>query len=103
MKKILNCLLLASAFLATSCEGMLDEEVFGKPTSEEMLSNAENVAKVVGQAYAEVAWLHDHWGYWGITTLSADECVNPVRNPGNDWSDDGYWKGFKGHLQTSVA
>ena len=59
MKKILNCLLLASAFLATSCEGMLDEEVFGKPTSEEMLSNAENVAKVVGQAYAEVAWLHD--------------------------------------------
>ena len=50
MKKILKCLLLASAFLATSCEGMLDEEVFGKPTSEEMLSNAENVAKVVGQA-----------------------------------------------------
>lgn len=101
MKKILNCLLLASAFLATSCEGMLDEEVFGKPTSEEMLSNAENVAKVVGQAYAEVAWLHDHWGYWGINTISSDECVNPVRNPGNDWSDDGYWKGFNGHSWTA--
>lgn len=101
MKKILNCLLLASAFLATSCEGMLDEEVFGKPTSEEMLSNAENVAKVVGQAYAEVAWLHDHWGYWGINTISSDECVNPVRNPGNDWSDDGYWKGFNDHSWTA--
>ena len=101
MKKILICLLAASALLATSCKGLLDENVYGRPTSEEMLSNAENVAKVVGQAYAEVAWLHDHWGYWGINTLSSDECVNPVRNPGNDWSDDGYWKGFNDHSWTA--
>jgi hypothetical protein len=41
-----------------------------------------------------VKWLHDHWGYWGINTISSDECLNPVRNPGNDWNDDGYWRGF---------
>ncbi len=85
------------ALLMTSCKDMLAEETYGKPTSEEMLANADNVAKVVGQAYAEVKWLHDHWGYWGINTISSDECVNPVRNPGQDWSDDGYWKGFNDH------
>ena len=59
-----------------------------------MLANQENVARVVGQAYADVKWLHDHWGYWGINSLSSDECINPVRQPANDWNDDGYWKGF---------
>ncbi|MGM9837556.1 MAG: RagB/SusD family nutrient uptake outer membrane protein [Paludibacteraceae bacterium] len=100
MKKILICVLAAVALLSTGCKDMLEEEVYGKQTIDEMLSNEENVARVVGQAYAEVAWLHDHWGLWGILTLSADECVNPVRNPGNDWSDDGYWKGFNDHTWT---
>ena len=90
MKKLLIISLTAVALLATSCKDMLEEEVYGKPTAEEMLSNPDNVAMVVGQAYSEVKWLHDHWGYWGINTISSDECVNPVRNPGNDWADDGY-------------
>lgn len=94
MKKIFLYALTAVAILSTSCEGMLEEEVYGKPTAEEMLANEENVAKVVGQAYADVKWLHDHWGYWGINTISSDECVNPIRMPGSDWNDDGYWKGF---------
>lgn len=101
MKKIFIITLASLAILATSCKDMLREETYGRPTSEEMLSNAENVAKVVGQAYAEVAWLHDHWGYWGINTISSDECVVPVRNPGNDWSDDGYWEGFNDHSWTA--
>ena len=94
MKKVFIYALAAVAILSTGCEGLLDEEVYGKPTSEEMLASEDNVAKVVGQAYADVKWLHDHWGYWGINTISSDECLNPVRNPGNDWNDDGYWKGF---------
>lgn len=94
MKKVFIYALAAVAILSTGCEGLLDEEVYGKPTSEEMLVTEDNVAKVVGQAYADVKWLHDHWGYWGINTISSDECANPVRNPGNDWNDDGYWRGF---------
>ena len=47
---------------------MLQEEAFGKPTAEEMLTTEDNVAKVVGQAYSEVKWLHDQWGYWGLKT-----------------------------------
>lgn len=78
----------------TSCEDMLDEQTYGKPTSEELLSNEENMIMLVGQAYAEIKWLHDHWGYWGINTLSSDEAMCPLRNPGGDWNDDGYWKGF---------
>ena len=60
MKKILICALAAVALLSTGCKDMLEEEVFGQPTSEEMLTNPENVAMVVGQAYSEVKWLHDH-------------------------------------------
>ena len=52
MKKIFIISLASLAIIATSCKDMLQEEVYGRPTSEEMLSNAENVAKVVGQAYA---------------------------------------------------
>ena len=99
MKKILICALAAVALLSTGCKDMLEEEVFGQPTSEEMLTNPENVAMVVGQAYSEVKWLHDHWGYWGIATLSTDECINPQRN--SDWNDDGYWKGFNDHTWSS--
>ena len=98
MKKIFIYALAAVTLLSTGCKNMLDEEVFGEPTSEEMLANPENVAMVVGQAYSEVKWLHDHWGYWGIATLSTDECINPQRN--SDWNDDGYWKGFNDHTWT---
>lgn len=102
MKKILFASVLAIAALSfNACKDMLEEEVYGKPTASEMLSDPENVAKVVGQAYAEVKWLHDHWGYWGITTISSDECVNPIRDPGQDWNDDGYWKGFNDHSWTA--
>lgn len=100
MKKLMMLTMVAVALMATSCH-MLEEESYGQPTAEELLSNPDNVAKVVGQAYAEMKWMHDHWGYWGINTLSADECVNPVRNPGQDWNDDGYWKGFNDHSWTA--
>ena len=84
-----------AAGVLSSCESMLDENPYGKPTAEEILSSSEeNMAKIVGQAYAEITWLHDHWGYWGLSTLSSDECVCPIRNPGGDWNDDGYWKSF---------
>ena len=59
MKKSLILVLTAVAILASGCH-MLDEEVFGQPTAEELLGNEQNVAKVVGQAYSEVKWLHDH-------------------------------------------
>ena len=84
-----------AAGVLSSCESMLDENPYGKPTAEEILSSSEeNMAKIVGQAYAEITWLHDHWGYWGLSTLSSDECVCPIRNPGDDWNDVGYWKSF---------
>lgn len=90
-----STLLLLFILLGASCSDMLNEAPYGKPTAEELLSSSEeNMAKVVGQAYAEITWLHDHWGYWGINTLSSDECINPIRIPGNDWNDDGYWKDF---------
>lgn len=99
-------LLLCPLILATSitsCEGMLDEENFGNPTVEDMMSNEENVVLLVGQAYAEIKWVHDHWGYWGVSSLTADECVCPVRMPGEHWADGGYWKRLNDHSWNSFA
>ena len=50
MKKRWVFMLAVAAVLAAGCEDMLDEQVYGKPTIDEMLSNEENVSKVVGQA-----------------------------------------------------
>ena len=61
MKKSLILVLTAVVLMTTGCH-MLDEEAYGQPTAEELLSNPENVSMVVGQAYSEVKWLHDHCG-----------------------------------------
>ncbi len=93
MKKILFFAVIA-VFALSSCEDILKEEGYGKPTADEILADDAGAAKVVGQAYAELKWLHDHWGYWGLNTISTDEACVPLRNPGNDWSDNNYWQNF---------
>lgn len=86
---------LALPILFTSCN-MLEEENFGKPTTDAMLQNEENVVCLVGQAYADLRFMHDHWGYWGVNTLTADEGLCPIRK-GGDWNDGGYWKYLNTH------
>lgn len=81
----------------TSCEDLLQEQNYGNPTVEDMMSNEANVILLVGQAYAEVKWVHDHWGYWGVSSLTSDECVCPTRLPGEHWADGGYWKNLNTH------
>lgn len=81
--------------LITSCH-MLDEETFGAATVEDMLKNEDNVVSLVGQAYADLRFMHDHWGYWGVNTLTADEGLCPTR-VGGDWEDGGYWKNLNTH------
>ena len=97
MKKFFIVALAAVALLSTSCEGFFAEENFGNPTIEDMMSNEENIVLLVGQAYAEVKWVHDHWGYWGVSSLTSDECVCPTRIPGEHWADGGYWKNLNTH------
>ena len=83
-----------AVFTLSSCDSLLEEENFGHPTEGEILANENNIILLVGQSYAEIKWLHDHWGYWGLNTLTSDEAVNPVRMPGSHWSDGGYWRGM---------
>ncbi len=93
MKKfLLYAIIFGLGLTLTSCEDFLKEEAFGNPTSEELLKDPENMSKLVGQAYAELKWLHDHWGYWGLNTLTTDEARCPKRSPGNHWDDGGFWK-----------
>ena len=98
MKKILYIITIALALpLFSSCAGMLEEDNFGNPTIESMMSNEENIVLLVGQAYADLKWVHDHWGYWGVSSLTSDECITPVRTPGDHWLDSYYWKRLHTH------
>ena len=68
MKKILYVITIALALpFFNSCAGLLEEENFGNPTIESMMGNEENIILLVGQAYADLKWVHDHWGYWGVS------------------------------------
>ena len=99
MKKI--SIILASitvtVSLFTSCDKMLEEVNYGNPTTADLMTDETNVALLVGQCYADVKWLHDHWGYWGVVTLTADEGLCPTRMPDKDWADGGYWRNLNTH------
>ena len=60
MKKIfkyaLACAIVLPIFSACN---MLEEENFGKPTTDQMLQNEQNVTNLVGQAYADLRFMHD--------------------------------------------
>lgn len=92
-----------SLFCLTGCKGMLDEVNYGNPTVEDMMTSEDNVILLVGQAYAEIKWMHDHWGYWGVSSLTADECICPIRMPKEDWSDGNYWRKLNTHKWTDQA
>ena len=88
MKKILYIIAIALALpVFSSCDGLLEEDNYGNPTIESMMGKEENVILLVGQAYADLKWVHDHWGYWGVSSLTSDECITPVRLPGEHWLD----------------
>lgn len=91
MKKLFYILAAVATLSMTSCSDLLEEDNYGNPTVEDMLANEENVVLLVGQCYADLKWIHDHWGYWGLVTISADEGLCVPRNKGNDWNDGGYW------------
>ena len=103
MKKILIYFCVAIVSLsAISCDGLLEEKNYGNPTIEDMMT-PENVVLTIGQAYADVKWVHDHWGYWGVASLTSDECCCPVRLPEEHWSDGGYWKNLNTHNWNEFA
>lgn len=98
MKKILYISVIFVLTLCTaSCDQMLEEVNYGNPTTADLMTNEANVPLLVGQCYAEVKWLHDHWGYWGVVTLTADEGLCPTRMPDKDWADGGYWRNLNTH------
>ena len=60
MKKILYILAAVATLSMTSCDDLLEEQNYGNPTIEDMMTNEENVTLLVGQAYADLKWMHDH-------------------------------------------
>ena len=91
MKKLLYTLVALTTLTTMSCSDLLEEVNYGSPTVEDMMTQEENVVLLVGQIYADLKWTHDHWGYWGLTTITGDEGICVPRNGGNDWNDGGYW------------
>ncbi len=105
MKNIVKIIISASLTMPIlfSCNSWLEEKNYGNPTTKDMMFKEENVVLLVGQAYADVKWLHDHWGYWGVASLTSDECLCPIRMPGEHWSDGGYWRNLNTHNWDPMA
>ena len=76
MKKIfLTFVSLVALVSMTSCSDLLDEQNYGNPTVDDMVQDEQNVVLLVGQCYADLKWIHDHWGYWCLMTIVADEGI----------------------------
>lgn len=105
MKNIVKIIISAALTMPIlfSCNSWLEEKNYGNPTTKDMMFKEENVVLLVGQAYADVKWLHDHWGYWGVASLTSDECLCPIRMPGEHWSDGGYWRNLNTHNWDPMA
>ena len=82
MKKLIYILLITISTTFSSCDSWLEEQNYGNPTVQDMVQNEANIALLVGQSYADIKWVHDHWGYWGVSSLTSDECLVPIRMPG---------------------
>ena len=93
MKRLFYILavLATASSITTSCADLLEEVNYGNPTVEDMMTNEQNVVLMVGKIYSDLKFTHDHWGYWGLTTITGDEGLCVPRNNGNDWNDGGYW------------
>ena len=105
MKKFSLKIAVACMFLTlgtTACNDMLEEVNYGNPTTEELMSDPAKVSLVVDQAYAELKFVHDHWGYWGVNLLTSDEGICPARE-GGDWNDGGYWRNLNTHNWNKMA
>ena len=85
----------------TSCKEQLKEVAYGQLTTEEFLKDPQNFDLVVGQTYADIKWLHDHWTYWGLCTLTSDEAVCPIRQPAGHWADGDFWRELNTHQWTA--
>ena len=95
------------ALSSTSCsdltDSLLGEDNFGNPSVEDMMADPDGAVMVIGQAYADLKWIHDHWGYWGVNSLTSDEACCPPRNEGSDWEDGGYWASINTHTWDSFG
>lgn len=105
MKKLFYILAAACvvSMSMTSCSDLLEEDNFGNPSVEDMMGDPDGAVMVIGQAYADLKWIHDHWGYWGVNTLTSDEAACPPRNEGTDWDDAGYWASINIHTWDSFG
>lgn len=99
MKKFLYSLAIVFVTMVSlnSCSDQLEEVPYGQLTVDEFLTDPQNFSKMLGQVYADVTWLHDHWSYFGLCTLSSDEGVIGTRTPGSDWADGDFWRELNSH------
>lgn len=95
-KYLLISVLITTILGMSGCKDMLEEELYGQVTAEQLMQNEDNLILLLAKPYADMKFIHDHWGYWGVNTLTADEGLCPTR-AGGDWNDSGYWKNLNTH------
>ena len=63
--------------IAPSCTDM-DEDTTGQMVSNDFYADPSLIPQAVGAAYAELQAYQNHWGVWGLQTVSSDEPVGAI-------------------------
>lgn len=60
--------------IAPSCTDM-DEDTTGQMVSNDFYADPSLIPQAVGAAYAELQAYQNHWGVWGLQTVSSDDVL----------------------------
>ncbi len=86
-------------FGSTSCTN-LDEELFGRLSTDNFYQNEDEVLSVLAGVYSSMGFAGDGGNGWRTVHLGTDEFVIPSRSDGR-WFDGGVWLEFTKHNWTA--
>ena len=96
--KIKLLLFLTAIFCLCSCEDTLRDEMLDENNQSASLQESIDLDHaIMNEPYRYIKYLQSHNGYLGLSSITTDESIVPVRLPKDDWRDDNQWYEFCAH------
>lgn len=96
--KIKLLLFLIAIFCLCSCEDTLRDEMFDENNQSALLQESIDLDHAIMiEPYRYIKYLQSHNGYLGLSSVTTDESIAPIRLPDGDWDDWGLWRELSSH------